>query len=76
MQAKKEGLQKLRNGLSSLRTDLDRSYDAYLLGLKIREKDEEIKQAGVKPDLLKYKAAILALVALLVLIMLIFLLRG
>jgi exodeoxyribonuclease VII large subunit len=76
VQAKKEGLQKLRNGLSSLRTDLDRSYDAYLLGLKIIEKDEEIKQAGGKPDLLKYKAAILALIALLVLIILIFLLRG
>jgi hypothetical protein len=46
------------------------------LGLKIREKDEEIKQAGGKPDLLKYKVAILALTALLVLIILIFLLRG
>jgi len=42
VQAKKEGLQKLRNGLSSLRTDLDRSYDAYLLGLKIRENEVEI----------------------------------
>jgi exodeoxyribonuclease VII large subunit len=76
VQAKKEGLQKLRNGLSSLSTNLDRSYDAYLLGLKIREKDEEIKQAGGKPDLLKYKAAILVLIALLMLIILIFLLRG
>lgn len=69
-------LQELRNSLSSLSTNLDRSYKAYLLGLKIREKDEEIKQAGGKPDLLKYKAVILALIALLVLIILIFLLRG
>ena len=76
IQAKREKLQKLRNSLSSMSTNLDRSYDAYLLGLKIREKDEEIKQAGGKPDLLKYKAAILALIALLVLIILIFLLRG
>ena len=75
-QAKREKLQKLRNSLNSLSTNLDRSYDAYLMGLKIREKDEEIKQAGGKPDLLKYKAAILALIALLVLIILIFLLRG
>ena len=74
-QVKREKLQKLRNSLSSLSTNLDRSYDAYLLGLKIREKDEEIKQAGGKPDLLKYKAAILALIVLLVLIILIFLLR-
>jgi exodeoxyribonuclease VII large subunit len=74
--AKREELQKLRNGLRSLSADLDRSYNAYLLGLKIREKDEEIKQAGGKPDLLKYKAAIVAQVVFLVLIILIFLLRG
>jgi hypothetical protein len=42
VQAKMEELHKLRNGLSSLRTDLDRSYDAYLLGLKIRENEVEI----------------------------------
>jgi exodeoxyribonuclease VII large subunit len=82
-QAKREELQKLRNGLSSLSMNLDRSYDAYLLGLKIREneveivkKDEEIKKAGGESDLLKYKTAIVALIAFLVLIILIFLLRG
>ena len=65
--------------------NLDRSYESYLKGLKIREKEveiankgEEIKQAlvGGRSDLLKYKAAIVVLIVFLVLVILIFLLRG
>jgi len=75
----------LRNGLSSLRTDLERSYDSYLADIEIKEKDaeigkkdEEIKRALEvgRSDIIRHKAAIVVLIAFLVLIMLMFLLRG
>jgi len=81
-------VQELKNGLNDLMRALDRSYNSYLMSLKIKEeeakiseKDEEIKQAlesveGSKSDLLKYKAIIAALILLLVLTILVFLMRG
>lgn len=78
-------VQKLRNSLYSLGVSLDRSYNSYRTGLKLREKDvalgrkdEEIKEAmkAGESSVLKYNVAILALIVLLVLIILIFLLKG
>ncbi len=78
-------VQELRNDLSSLRTNLDRSYSSYLMGLEIKEKEieigkkeVEIKRAleGGRSDILKYKVIIIALIALLVLVVLVFLLGG
>ncbi|VVB68777.1 Exodeoxyribonuclease 7 large subunit [uncultured archaeon] len=57
-------IRELRNGLSSLRTNLVRSYDSY-----VRRKEKEA-------EIIRYKAAIVILIAFLVLIMLIFLPRG
>jgi exodeoxyribonuclease VII large subunit len=80
--------QNLRFGLRSLRKNLDRSYNSYLMSLEIEEKesklgkkDEEIKQVlesvkSSKSDLLKYKVIIVALMLLLVLVILVFLTGG
>jgi exodeoxyribonuclease VII large subunit len=78
-------IQELRNGLDSLRTNLDRSYNSYIMSREIEEKEveigkkeEEIKQALEvgRSDIHKYKVIIIALIALLMLVMLIFLLGG
>lgn len=85
LELERKRYENLRNALNSLKTDLDRSYNSYLMGLEIKakeieigKKDEEVKQAieDSRSDVFKYKTIIVILIALLVLIALILMLRG
>ncbi|VVB69047.1 Exodeoxyribonuclease 7 large subunit [uncultured archaeon] len=66
----------MRNGLSSLRTSLVRSYDSYRRTIEIKEKEDELGKKDKERNIIRYQAAIVFLIALLMLIMAIFLLRG